>query len=113
MRGQEDDEDPARPTFRLLREVWIHAVSRAVLSGAVFCGYVTIVGLIYNVVYFGPFNIEPFESYDTQDFLLAGLRIPILLALPPAMMLGGFLFGVAVLVVDRLDRRWRGALRGA
>jgi hypothetical protein len=50
--------------------------------GAILYAYVTYVGLVYSVGLYWIIGINPLSFFETTDFLLAGLRHPVVLVLP-------------------------------
>jgi hypothetical protein len=52
------------------------------LVGALLYAYVTFVGLSYSVDLYWTIGFNPLNLFETADFLLAGLRHPIVLVLP-------------------------------
>ena len=77
-----DEDQTGRRIFRTMRRLWAYALENPVVFTVLFYGYVSIIGLIYNTVYFRQFGIAILEFYDLQDFLLGGLRSPTVLSVP-------------------------------
>lgn len=103
-----DNEDlVSRPTLLKLRQVWVYALEKPVVFTVMFYGYVSIIGLIYNTVYFDRFGINILEFYEVQDFLLGGLRTPSILLVPLLLISIAFFMGIMLLAIDRANRRAR------
>ncbi len=97
------DEQSGFLIFRILGRVWNYGLEKPVLLGALLYGYVTLIGLLYNTVYFNQFGIDVVEFYQLQDFLLTGLRTRSILALPILFVACGLLYGVFVLAINRVE----------
>ncbi|MEO6825112.1 MAG: hypothetical protein ABI167_10405 [Nitrosospira sp.] len=99
----DNEELVSRPTLLRLRQVWVYALEKPV----VFTVMVSIIGLIYNVAYFGRFGISILEFYEMQDFLLGGLRNPTILLMTFLFILSAFVMRIVQLDADRVNRKSR------
>lgn len=95
------------PIFRVLAALWAYALERPAVFGALAYLYVSATGLLYNVVFFRSFDIDVLAFYEVGDFLLAGLRRPLILLIPIAIVAASVLLGVVTVVLDRLHKRVR------
>jgi hypothetical protein len=59
--------------------MWISS-NPVLISGALYA-YVSLVGTIYNVLFFQKYSIDILNYYDVRDYLLSGLRHPVPLAM--------------------------------
>ncbi len=111
------DRDVSMPTeipiFRALLALWAYALERPAVFGAIAYLYVSAIGLLYNAVYFRGFDIDVLAFYEVGDFLLAGLRRPLILLIPIAIVAASILLGVVTVVLDRLHKRFRRELESS
>ena len=93
-------------TFRALRALGVYALEKPAIFGALAYFYVSAIGLLYNVVYFNYFDMDVVSFYEAGDFLLSGLRRPLLLLVPIGLITVAILYGIVTFVLDRAVARY-------
>jgi gamma-glutamylcyclotransferase (GGCT)/AIG2-like uncharacterized protein YtfP len=76
-----------------------YCLEHPIIAGAGLYFYVSTIGLIYNLVYLKDTGINLTSYYETEDFLLGGLRHPTVLLTLTSLMLFLTLVAVAVFFV--------------
>jgi CRP-like cAMP-binding protein len=77
-------------------------IDRSALIVGVFYLYVSLVGVLFSYVFYRKFGVNVFSYFDISDFLLSGLKEPLILLIP----VGAFLFAALLLAGNYTWRRF-------
>ena len=104
VEDQPEQSDNTRDHWRLVLK---YARERPGAVGAVLYVYVSLIGVLFNQAYFAEFGIPILEYFEVGDFLLSGLRQPVLLVIPAVMVIAYALYGAATVYLDQVVTRFR------